>query len=240
VMSEMKTDATPPETDAAAPEAEPAAPTSSDPPASSNEQELDELRRFRVRTVPPDMRRQWMLAETPVVSTLELQDTIPPKRDRAPAPEAIPRPLFNTPRVSSTAPTRRLPHVVARDRRTTTLVVVVTVAVLAVIAFVAPFSRRGAAPEVHPQPDPAPTSLSPPELREPERIIPLVSEQADAPRSAPAVEITTAAPETTPKSQSTKPRDRDRKGQAAGSPSGKISPPTASTQPDIKSPLFGQ
>jgi hypothetical protein len=248
----MKTDAeTGPEKPA---EDEPASPASDGSPQEGNERDLDELRRFRVRTVPPDMRRQWMLAETPVVSTLELQDTVPPNQrpSTAPLEPAIvpPRPLFDGPRVSSTAATRRLPTVAPRSERATTVALIV--AGLAVGAVLFGLVWAGDPPNQESVAPQTPVSEAEKQLAlEPSRPVqqavleardPAPSPPTAAPSSAPAHVYSAAGVDSTstPSAKARASRtEQNLKLQPAAS--GKIPPAQKPrSESDIKSPLFGK
>jgi hypothetical protein len=225
---------------------EPASPGIEEPTEASKERDLDELRRFRVRTVPPDMRRQWILAEEPVVSTLELQDTLPPnKRPSSAPPEprvAPPQPLFNAPRVSSTAATRRLPRVVPRSERA--MMVGATAVGLALAMVLIGLVWRGLgsrAERVAPRPtfsgvdDRLPTSQTQSPTPSPQSA---ALEVPPSSNSSAGVEPRSNAPATAR-------RPRAEPGPKPPSPtqpaSGKTPPAQkARTDRDIKSPLFGK
>lgn len=255
----MKTSAASGETEAdgelgATTESEPAPPAGNESPEVQKEREIDELRRFRVRTVPPDMRRQWMLAETPIVSTIELQDTVPPNKRPSDAPPSsdAPRPLFTTPRVSSTAPTRKLPRVAmvgrprsragAGEERLLRLLIagwaIIAVAVLLGLALRGGPLPKGAVV-------PSPTVSEPPRLTTlevaPQRH---TEETADPtpPDPAPppkADSESSSAPAT--KAPRSRTEDHRKLPPTSFNASGKI-PPAQSPRPesDIKSPLFGK
>jgi len=233
----------------------------------SKERDLDELRRFRVRTVPPDMRRQWMLTETPVVSTLELQDTLPPKNRPSSAPPepnaATPRPLFIAPRVSSTAATRRLQHVVPRvvPRDDRALMIAATAVGLALAVVLIVLVWKGRASIVESVVPRAPISGVGDRLpaSEVDRPLALEAVRADrrdvsepqrplpsppAPAAQPPVNSAAAlGPSPNPSAKARRPpAEQDPKLPPSAPPaSGKIPPAQkARTGRDIKSPLFGQ
>lgn len=234
---------------------QPAAPASDESPEQGHERDLDELRRFKVRTVPPDMRRQWMLAETPVVSTLELQDTVPPHaRPSSAPPEPVvtaPRPFFSTPRVSSTAATRRLPRVVPRSGRATTVAATAVGLLLAVVLLALVWKeakRAGTAPQ---------TSISQAENRPAAELARQVERDILEPRdptpslsaaASSAVSVTVnsaagahAAPIPSSKAQRSQIERTLKLPASAPVHSGKIAPaPKPRPESDIKSPLFGQ
>jgi hypothetical protein len=194
------------------------------------ERDLDELRRFRVRTVPPDMRRQWMLAETPVVSTLELQDTLPPNKRPSNAPPdsgaRAPQRLFGTPRVSSTAATRRLPRVVPRNDRAMTIAATAVGLTFAVvlIGLVWRGSVARHAKVTHNEPISAVDERTPP-VDEPWAL----DVRREEPLSAPSAQ-STAAPAPKPPVRAPKPAT-----------SGKVAPAQKPrVESDIKNPLFGK
>lgn len=56
---------------------------------SVERQKLDELRRFQVMTVPPGLRKGWLLAKAPLVTPEQLQDTLPPNTDIAQEPHPL-------------------------------------------------------------------------------------------------------------------------------------------------------
>jgi hypothetical protein len=205
------------------------------------------------------MRRQWMLAETPVVSTLELQDTLPPNKRPSSAPPdpsvSPPRPLFSAPRVSSTAATRRLRRVVPRDDRA--LTVAATVVGLTIAALLLGFLWKSRASKAE--------SASPP-AQIAEVDSPLQGTEVDTPplEAVPADRREVSGPSpsaATPTAQASAnsavgavpspilptktPHPRADQGpnvpQSAAPASGKI-PPAQKARPesDIKSPLFGK
>ena len=53
------------------------------------ERRLEELRRFQVRTMPPELRAELLLTEAPLVAPDELQDTRPPNQSALAAPAQI-------------------------------------------------------------------------------------------------------------------------------------------------------
>jgi hypothetical protein len=235
------------------PTEEPASPASDESPEGSNDRDLDELRRFRVRTVPPDMRRQWILAEPPVVSTLELQDTVPPNaRPSSAPPEPVvtpPRPFFSTPRVSSTAATRRLPRVVPRSERAMTVVATAVGLLLAAVllglvwkeskrAGISPqtsMSQAGNQPaaELARQVEQDPSVPRDPVVSRPAAVFPPVATPVNSAAGIHSAPIPSAKARGSQTEQIVK--------LPASAQSGKIPPaPKPRPESDIKSPLFGQ
>jgi hypothetical protein len=218
-----------------------AAPDSDGSPDSRKEQELDELRRFRVRTVPPEVRRQWLLAETPIVSSVELSDTVPPERvDAADRSNETPSDIR-----SLRAKTRKLervePKIRARPEPSQRLVLVSTATVIGVVLFVIVYlvSGRRTARVDGPSESVVPAQIEPATtaIEKPTEIPAAVSPPKDAPREEPAAAVT-GRPSTAPqKVDRAKPKDP-----ASPPPSSRRLPPVASPPngTDIKTPLFGK
>jgi hypothetical protein len=212
-------------------------PNSDTLPASSKEQELDELRRFRVRTVPPDVRRQWLLAEAPVAK-LELLDTVPEQ------PNVASNPLDRTPSDirALRASTRKIRTVEPRPDPSLRLIVITTATVIGILVFAVVYFLSGRRPfAVHH--DPALETRTAPiedisasaEKRK-ENTAAIAPTVAALPRAEP-----TAPP---PATASPAPAKRERaraKDPESSSPSSRTMPAAARppSGTDIKTPLFG-
>lgn len=210
------------------------------------EQNLEDLRRFRVRTVPPDVRRQWLLAEPPVISSLELSDTVPPGEaaERSQPREETPSDIR-----ALRAATRKLPRVQRRaeasrgaSQRT---VLVTTASVIAVALFIVTFLLSGRkAPVEREVTEPAPLAeaANPPHIPAPTEKPAAIIPTAAAPvLTTPPVETRAAPDRTAPPASSRSDRTRPKDAASAASASRKIPPaekPAAGT--DIKTPLFGK
>jgi len=197
-------------------------------PEAVKERELDELRRFRVRTVPPDVRRHWLLGEMPHVATVELQDTEPPNRKILVGPRPVP------PAVSMHAKTRKLPHIVLREERSKNfyLLTAVVLLVAAMLVMIIWRSVPSATPPAHVEAaahsDRGRDTAS---IAEPPRAAddPIIEPAGTAREPSRAARESKATPTAEPvrvKEPSTKPH--------------KQTPEKGSSETDIKAPLFGQ
>ncbi len=54
-----------------------------DAPKDAEDEQLDDLRRFKVQTVPPGARQAWLETKSPTLPPEQLTDTVPPKHKKS-------------------------------------------------------------------------------------------------------------------------------------------------------------
>jgi len=80
-------------------------PDHQDPPGDSEDERLEDLRRFKVQPVPPGAREAWLNTKTPTLPPEQLVDTVPPRAKKTETvPYGTPLPAANEPFEPSKSP----------------------------------------------------------------------------------------------------------------------------------------